>query len=159
MDELKQFKCLTDLKKVIDELGDFRARPAIRGKHATLYDERKEGKFRTVMGIRICDYKFSADEQWVLPDTQMGLSFSATWTNLKFVYGMYAKRAKKKPVDVYWVLSAADLPPDLEFVEDETNEGHYFLTVTTRMRVETLVEKLKLVAYRMSVIQGGGKVL
>lgn len=51
------------------------------------------------MGVRVCDYKFSADEKWVMPDSQMGLSFSATWSNLKFVYGMFAKGTK--PVDVH----------------------------------------------------------
>ena len=54
----------------------------------------------------------------------MGLSFSATWSNLSFVYGMYAKRAKKKPIDIYWVLSEADIPPGLKFVEDiDSPEG------------------------------------
>lgn len=50
--------------------------------------------------------------------------------NLKFVLGMQAKRAKKKPVDVFWILSEADIPNGLEFVEDEKNSGHYFLAVT-----------------------------
>jgi len=78
MKELKQFKCLNELKKIIDEISALRARPVVRGQHATLYGERLEGKYRTVMGVRICDYKFSPDEKWVLPDRQMGLSFSAT---------------------------------------------------------------------------------
>lgn len=111
------------------------------------------------MGVRICDYKFSPDEKWVLPDRQMGLSFSATWTNLRFVYGMYKKREKKKPIDICWVLSEADIPPDLEFVEDDTNPGHYFLTVTAPMRIEKLVEKLTMISHRMSVIKDGGRVL
>jgi len=159
MKELKQFKCLNELKKIIDEISALRARPVVRGQHATLYGERLEGKYRTVMGVRICDYKFSPDEKWVLPDRQMGLSFSATWTNLRFVYGMYQKREKKKPIDIYWVLSEADIPPGLEFVEDDTNPGHYFLTVTEPMRIEKLVEKLTMISHRMSVIKDGGRVL
>lgn len=143
MPELKQFKCLTDLKYFLTELGDYKARPVVRDKHATLYEDRIEGKYRTVMGVRICDYKFSTNEKWVLPDNQMGLSFSATWSNLSFVYGMYAKRAKKKPVDIYWVLSEADIPPGLKFVEDIDSPGHYFLTVNEPMRIEKLVVNLK----------------
>lgn len=156
MSEVKHFKCLTDLRSIISELGKFRGRPVVRDKHPTLYDERQEGKYRTVMGVRICDYKFSTDERWVLSDPQMGLSFSATWSNLKFVYGMYSKRSKKKPVDIYWVFSEADLPPGLEFIEDKTNQGHYFLAVTKSMKVDALVEKLKFVAFRMAVIKEGG---
>lgn len=159
MEELKQFKCLNDLKKIMSELGDYRARPAIKGKDVNLYPERLDGKYRTVMGVRICDYKFSVDEAMVLPDRQMGLSFSATWSNLKFVFGMYAKRAKKKPVDIYWVLSEADLPSGLKFEEDDGSPGHYFLTVTEPMRIEQLVEKLKMVSYRMSVIKDGGRAI
>jgi hypothetical protein len=71
MKELKQFKCLNELKKIIDEISALRARPVVRGQHATLYREKLEGRYRTVMGVRICDYKFSADEKWVLPDRQM----------------------------------------------------------------------------------------
>ena len=61
MTELKQYKCLTDLEKIISEIKKLRARPAIRGKHPTLYEDRADGKYRTVMGIRICDYKFNTD--------------------------------------------------------------------------------------------------
>ncbi|AQT62370.1 hypothetical protein B0D95_09775 [Cellvibrio sp. PSBB023] len=154
---MKHYKCLTDLKKIISELGDIKSRQIIQGNHPTLYKDKSEGKYRTVLGIRICDYRFSPDEKWVLPDNQMGLSFSATWENLKFVHGMFSKG--KKPVDVFWVLSEADIPPGLKFVEDETNQGHYFLTVTEQMLVEQLVAKLKLVSYRLSVIKGGGRAI
>jgi hypothetical protein len=111
------------------------------------------------MGVRICDYQFCTDEKWVLPNAKMGLSFSSTWENLKFVFGMYKKRAKKKPVDIYWVLSEADIPKGLAFTKDEDNSGHYFLAVTERMKVEQLVEKLRFVAYRMSVMKEGGAAL
>lgn len=158
MAELKQYKCLTDLKQIMSELGDYRARPSIKGSHPTLYKERANGKYRTVMGIRICDYKFTVDEKEVLPDHQMGLSFSSTWENLKFVHGMFSNKGKRS-VDIYWVLSEADIPPGLKFVEEEGKPGHYFLTVTERMRVEKLVEKLKLVSYRLSVIKDGGRAL
>jgi hypothetical protein len=157
MEPIKQFKCLSDLKQIICELGDVRARPVVRDNHPTLYKEKLGGRYRTVMGIRICDYKFSSDEKWVLPDTQMGLSFSVSWDNLKFVYSMFAKG--KKPIDIFWMLSEADVPHGLKFVEDSTNREHYFLTVTEKMLVEKLVTKLKLVSYRLTVIRGGGKII
>lgn len=161
MKEVKQFKCLSDLEKIVREIRELRARPVVRGKHATLYEERMDGKYRTVMGIRICDYKFNTDETRVLPDRQMGLSFSASWDNLKFVFGMQSKRAKKKPIDIHWVISEADIPPGLEFVPDEKNDGHYFLAVTAKqgMIVSELARKLELVSYRMSVIKNGGRLL
>ena len=159
MEALKQFKCLSDLEKIVSEIRELRARPTVRGKHPTLYEERVEGKYRTVMGVRICDYRFNADETWILPDPQMGLSFSASWQNLKFVMGMQAKRAKKKPIDVFWILSKADIPEGMKFVPDERNDGHYFLAVTKEqgMSIEDLAQRLELVAQRMSIIRDGSK--
>lgn len=157
MDDIKQYKCLSDLRKIIESLGDIRSRSIPTGAHPTLYKEEHKGKYRTVMGVRICDYKFSPDEKWVLPDIQMGLSFSATWDNLKFVHGMMSRG--KKTIDVYWLLSEADIPPGLKFAPDVGNPGHYFLTVTERMLVEQLVTKLTLISYRLTVIRGGSKVL
>ncbi len=162
MEELKQFKCLTDINEVIGKISSYKARPVERGAHPTLYGERSDGKYKTVMGVRICDYKFSADLQWVLPDEQMGLSFSSTWQNLKSVYKLVS-RGKTKPVDVYWVLSGADIPSGMAFVQDRkpssSAKGHYYLTVTERMKVSTLVEKLQLIAHHMTVIRSAGKIL
>jgi hypothetical protein len=157
MNELKQFKCLTDLKSIIEEVDNIRMRPTPRGEHPTIYSDRADGKYRTVMGVRICDYKFSPDEKWVLPDDQMGLSFSASWDNLKFVHKMMSR--KNKPVDIYWVLSGADIPPDMKFMPDKKSPGHYFLTVTKRMRIEDLVFNLKWVADRLSVMKDGGRAI
>lgn len=162
MEEIKQFKCITNIREVIEKIDGYRARPVGRGAHPTLYSERVNGKYRTVMGVRICDYKFSADEQWVLPDDQMGLSFSSTWKNLKGAYKLVS-RGQTKTVDVYWVLSGADIPFGMAFIEDRkpsgSAKGHYFLTVTEKMKVSTLVQKLKWVADRMSIIKSGGKAL
>jgi hypothetical protein len=160
MDKTLQFKCLSDLREVVSRLGDYRARPVARDAHPTLYTESLEGRYRTVMGIRICDYRFSPDLKWVLPDDQMGLSFSGTWQNLKGVYKMVS-RGKGKPVDVYWVISGADIPEGLAFVEDRNpkNKSHFFLAVTQQMTAVALVEKLKWVADRMSVIRAAERVL
>ncbi len=152
--EVKQYKCLTDLKGIIEQVDGVRMRPTPRGGHPTLYKDRLDGKYRTIMGVRICDYKFSPDEMWVLPDSQMGLSFSSSWVNLKFVHKMMSR--KKKPIDIFWVLSEADLPKKMKFEQDNKNPDHYFLTVTERMRVEDLVFNLKWVADRLSVIKEGG---
>jgi hypothetical protein len=66
---------------------------------------------------------------------------------------------KNKPVDIYWVLSGADIPPDMKFMPDKKSPGHYFLTVTKRMRIEDLVFNLKWVADRLSVMKDGGRAI
>ena len=157
MKEIKQYKCLTDLEDLINEFKSIRVRPTSRGSHPTMYPERVEGRYRTVMGVRICDYKFSTDEMWVLPDDQMGLSFSGNWENLKFSHRMVS--GKKKPVDIFWVLSEADLPRRMKFVEDRSRSGHYFLTVTERMRIEDLVYDLQWIANKLNLIKEGGSAL
>lgn len=62
-------------------------------------------------------------------------------------------------VHVYWVLETADIPPGLGFVPDEGKKGHYFLTVTQKMLIHQLVEKLQWIADRMSVIEDAGMAL
>jgi len=158
-EKILQLKCLSDVKKIIKDIQIYRARPVMKGQHPTLYPDRLEGKYRTVKGVRVCDYELCADENWVIPNENMGLSFSATWDNLQFVYGMFKKRAKKKPVDIHWVLSEADIPKGLKFFADKDNSGHYFLAVTERMLVDQLVRKLEMVSFRMSVIKDGGRAL
>ena len=101
MEELYQFKCLTDLREIINQLDGYYARPTESGAHPTLYADRAEGPYRTVMGIRVCDYKLSIDGKWVLPDDQMGLSFSSTWQHLKSAYKMVSRVSGGKQVDVF----------------------------------------------------------
>ena len=162
MDELYQFKCLADLREIISRLNGYYARPTPRGSHPTIYPNRDDGPYRTVMGVRVCDYKLSHDGKWVLPDDQMGLSFSSTWQHLKSAHKMVS-RVAGKPVDVYWVLSGADIPGGMSFQPDkrpsQSLKGHYLLTVTKKMKTSSLVEKLKWVADRMTVIRSAGKVL
>lgn len=47
-----------------------------------------------------------------------------------------------KVADIFWILDGADLPPDMKFEPDRDpkKNGHYFLTVTKKMKVSTLVE-------------------
>jgi len=170
MNKLLHFKSLSDLKSVISSLekmivtqnqGRLLTRPTKEGKHPTIYPEQEKGRFRTVMGVRICDYKFSDDEHWVLPDDQWGLSFSATWIDLQDVYLMFTrnrgKSSKPKKADIYWVLQGSYLPKHMMFVQDRApgKEGHYFLTVTKKMKISTLVDNLKWIAGKMSVIKDG----
>ena len=103
MEEIKQFKSLDDLRKIISELERFIARPIVRGSHPTIYPDTKEGKYKTVYGIRIIDYLLSSDGKWALPHNQKGLSFSANWKELKRVYKLFS-RIPGKTVDVHWVL-------------------------------------------------------
>ena len=107
MSELLQLKCLSDVKKLISDIQTYRARPAIRGQHPTLYPERLEGKYRTIQGVRICDYQFCPDEKWVLPNEKwdcrfllhgttcnlfMGCSKNAQRRNLLIFIGFYPKQ-------------------------------------------------------------------
>lgn len=160
MDELNQFKSLDDLQKIISHLETFAARPVVRGRHPTLYPENTEGEYRTVQGVRIIDYEFSNDEKWILPNDQKGLSFSSNWKELKRVYRLIS-RAKKSSVDVYWVLQGADIPNDMAFVEDRSpnKKGHYFLTVTQKITIFKLVQNLKWIADRMTVIRNAERAL
>lgn len=72
-------------------------------------------------------------------------------------------RVAGKQVDVYWVLSGADVPTGLSFRPDlrasKSAKGHYLLTVNEIMKTSSLVEKLKWVADRMSVIQAVDRIL
>lgn len=74
-----------------------------------------------------------------------------------------ASRVAGKPVDVYWVLSKADIPVGMSFQLDrrpsKSANGHYLLTVTEKMKISSLVEKLKWVADRMSVIRSAENIL
>lgn len=160
-DETIQFKSLADLRDYIKQFDGFRARPIKAGEHPTLY-RTDDTHNPNIDGVRRKDYLFDVDGVWVLPHEQKGLSFSGTWKHLSGVYKMFSRGAKTSP-DVYWVLSTADIPQGLKFEPDRSAsskaKGHYFLTVTERMHVSTLREKLLWVADRMSCIQAGGKVL
>ncbi|WP_444935133.1 hypothetical protein [Microbulbifer sp. JTAC008] len=162
MEEIKQFKCLTDLRDIINQLDGFYARPTVRGQLPTLYPEVSDGRYRTVCGVRVCDYTLSEDGQWVFPDDQMGLSFSASWQHLKSAYKMVSRGAGKN-VDVFWVLSKADIPEGMSFQPDrrasKSAKGHYLLTVNQKMKTSSLVEKLKWVANRMAIIKDAGEAL
>lgn len=154
---MEQFKTLEDLGEYVRSIGKFYARPTEKGAHPTLYvGSTKDG---VVHGVRKRDYLFSEDEQWVLPHEKMGLSFSAHWQHLKRIYRLKKKVTQGKQIDVYWILEKADIPPGLKFVQDPKDPQHYLLTVTERMHVSSLVNKLSWIADRMSAIKSAEKVL
>jgi len=62
-------------------------------------------------------------------------------------------------INVYWILSGADIPSGLKFEADKKNKKHYFLTVTDKMPIDQLVKKLTRVADGMSVISDARKAL
>ena len=150
---MEQFKTLEDLREYIKDIDGYFARPTTRGEHPTLYKGNNSADY--ICGIRKRDYLFSSCGKWVLPSNCMGLSFSAHWQHLKNIYRLKSTRNGGKPVDVYWVLEATDVPSGLKFVADPNDKRnrHYFLIVTERMRVDQLVSKLEWVADRMSIIR------
>ncbi len=157
---IQQFKTINDLSAIIKEYEGILARPTQHLSHPTLYRRRDVGKNeKLIKGLRVKDWFLSEDEKWVLPHDQMGLSFSSTYKNLKEVYKLKGKHNPGKQINIYWVMEQADVPPGLKFEPDRDKKGHYFLTATEQMLFNTLVNKLKLVAQRMSVIRNAGKAL
>ena len=160
---MEQFKILTDLRDYIKGLesqkGKVLARPIPEGGSPVFYKPAEAPPGRElIQGIQVCDYCFSNCRKWVLPHEQMGLSFSANWKHLKSIYKLKASKNPGKSVDVYWVLEKADIPSGMKFVQDKNDSRHFFLTVTEEMPVEKLVNKLKWVADRMSIIRDGSRV-
>ena len=154
---MEHFKTMEDLREYIKNLGKFYARPSISGEHPTLYLDHSQGQM--IHGIREKDYIFSPCKKWVIPHNQMGLSFSAHWQHLKDRLKMKSRHAEGKPVNVYWVLEAADIPDGLKFVQDKREQQHYLLTVTEKMTVYQLARKLSWVADRMTKISDARKAL
>ncbi len=124
----------------------------------TNYIEGTQGRYRLVEGVRVCDYNFekATNLEWVIPDLTMGLSFSKTLSHLKNTRKMLSRHAKglnkPGPANVaWWILEGRDLPDGMQFVQDVKDKSHYFLTVTKRMHIKTLVRNLQLIAYKMTV--------
>ena len=157
---IEQFKTLSDLQDVIKDYEKILMRPIKTLSHPTIYRRKDVGNNEVLIkGVRIKDWLLSEDQNWVLPHDQMGLSFSSNYKNLKSVYKLKERHNPEKTINVYWILEKADIPHGLKFVADRDKAGHYFLTVTENMLLFTLIQKLKLIALRMSVIRNAGKTL
>ncbi len=161
---MEHFQTLDDLREYVKNLrehikkgGTFCARPTPSGVHPTLYLDHSQGTM--VAGVREQDYLFSPCKGYVLAHTQMGLSFSAHWQHLKNQLKLKERHNKGKAVNVYWILSGADIPSGLKFEADKKNKKHYFLTVTDKMPIGQLAEKLTRIANGMSVISDARKAL
>lgn len=88
-----------------------------------------------------------------------GFIFFRTLAALKSAFKMKESRNPGKVIDVYYTLEKSDIPNGLAFVPDNSNPRHFLFVVTKQMRVDQLVSKLKMLAYRMSVIKNGGQTL
>ena len=122
----------------------------------TLYEAQHQGPYDLVNGVRVCDYTFEANLEWVLPDRTKGLSFSKTYSHLKNTRKMLSRHARgynqPGPANVaWWILSKFDVPEGLEFIKDPKNSNHYFLAAIRRMLIGELVDKLEQIACHMTV--------
>ncbi|GLS26023.1 hypothetical protein [Marinibactrum halimedae] len=174
MDETQyigQFKTIEDLGDIVNKLiNDHRDakngtlgvmfRVVVPPNKPTSYQEGHQGPYKLTEGVRVCDYKFekSTGLEWVIPDPTMGLSFSKTFSHLKSTRKMLSRHAKGKnnpgPAHIaWWILEDRDLPQGMAFTKDPKNKHHYFLAVTERMHINTLVKNLQLIAYKMSIIK------
>ncbi|WP_370980779.1 hypothetical protein [Agaribacterium sp. ZY112] len=161
---MEQFKILTDLRDYIKRLeaaeGKVLARPIPEGGSPVFYRSCDVAKgTELIHGIQVGDFFFSNCRKWVLPHSQMGLSFSAHWQHLKGIYKLKVSKNPGKSVDVFWVLEKADLPSELKFEPDAKDDRHYFLTVRKKMTVSELVRKLEWVADKMTIIRDASRAL
>lgn len=164
-----QLKTFVSIEKKIEALiknhRDFKSgklgvlfRVIVSPNSSTLYKEGHQGKSKLHQGVRECDYKFSASNpDWIEPSDHHGLSFSSTFNQTKFTLDLLGKFQKDKTRinTAYWILEDSKCIPDgMALKQDPTNPEHYLLVVTEQMLLTTLVKKLKIVAYRMTVMNG-----
>ncbi|MCX2783734.1 hypothetical protein OQJ46_12130 [Microbulbifer thermotolerans] len=164
---VNQLKTLENLEQKINQLVASHSRrngshlgiafrTVIDPNEPTLYKEGHHGRGNLIEGIRECDYKISkADPNWVLASPDHGLSFSSTMKHaintMKFLGGFQKKGTKISCA--YWILeNNSSIPEDMEFVQDPDNPEHYLLTITRDMTISELVNKLKWIAQRMTVM-------
>lgn len=124
----------------------------------TVYKSGHHGKGSFHHGVREVDYKFSkSDPAWIEPSDHHGLSFSSTFNQTKFTIDLLGKFQKKKTKinTAYWIFEdSKSIPSGMAFRQDPNNPEHYFLVVTERMKITTLVINLKMIAHRMSIMKG-----
>lgn len=164
-----QFKTVGELQEAIDKL--IQEHRTAKGKKlgilfrvvvppnpATTYVEGSQGPYTLIQGVRVGDYTFDQTLEWVLPDPAAGLSFSKSFSHLKNTWKMLKKYAGKNGSSgsanvASWILENRHLPRGMAFTQDPKNNNHYFLSVTEKMHVSTLVTNLKLVAHSMTIMK------
>lgn len=166
---VEQFKTVGELQEAIDRLiAEHRTaknkelgvmfRVVVPPNDATVYKEGSQGPYQLVHGIRVGDYTFDTTLEWVLPDPTAGLSFSKSFSHLKSTWKMLRNHAKGKnqpgPANVAsWILESRKMPEDMAFTKDPKNNNHYFLSVTKKMHVSTLITNLKLIGHAMTIMK------
>lgn len=126
-----------DVRKQIVELRKL-VRVVDPGQHATLVENT----------VREVDFSFSSDKEWVEADSNSGLSFA---TNMKKFKKLVKSKARfQSEVDVFVIDESMLIVEGLRVVHDRP--GHASLTVTRRMRVPELIQKLEIVALKLESI-------
>lgn len=98
--------------------------------------------------VRELDFKFSNDMEYIEPSLIVGLSFA---TNMKkFKKLLKSKSRFHSEVDIYAIDESLLSIEGLKIVHDRP--GHASLTVTQKMPIATLIEKLEIIARRMDKI-------
>lgn len=166
---VSQFKTVGELQEAIDKLIEEHRtakgkklgilfRVVVPPNPATTYVEGSQGPYTLVHGVRVGDYTFDQTLEWVLPDPAAGLSFSKSFSHLKNTWKLLKKHAGKKdkpaPANVAsWILENREMPKGMAFTQDPKNTNHYFLVVTEKMHISTLVTNLKLIAHAMTIMK------
>lgn len=98
--------------------------------------------------VREVDFSFSADMEWIVADTNSGLSFS---TNMrKFKKLIKSKARFQAEVDIFVIDESILIVEGLRIIHDKS--GHASLTVTRRMKLPELITKLEIVALKLESI-------
>lgn len=166
---VSQFKTVGELQQAIEKL--IQEHRTAKGKKlgvlfrvvvppnpVTTYVEGSQGPYTLIHCVRIGDYTFDQTLEWVLPDPAAGLSFSKSFSHLKSTWKMLKKHANKNnnpsPTNVAsWILETRNIPKGMAFTQDSKNSNHYFLSVTEKMHISTLVTNLKLIAHAMTIMK------
>jgi hypothetical protein len=164
--QLKILESISDILKKLEEkhnnlkngkLGVV-FRTVIEPNTPAFYQEGFQGKSKLMEGVRGCDFKFSlANPDWVEASSEHGLSFSATMDHAVGTMKFLGKFQKPKTIVkcAYWILETNPMiPNDMAFVQDPENPSHYLLTITKGMHISELITNLRLVEYRMTVMNG-----
>lgn len=126
-----------DVRKQIVELRKL-VRVVDPGHHATLTDNT----------ARELDFSFSADMEWIEADTKSGLSFA---TNMKKFKKLVKSKARfQYEVDIFVIDERMLIVEGLKIIHDRP--GHASLTVTRRMKVPELIQKLEIVSLKLESI-------
>lgn len=99
-------------------------------------------------GVREIDFKFSSGMEYVESSSDVGLSFA---TNMKKFKKLVQSQARfHAEMDIYTIDESMLQVDGLKIVHDRP--GHASLTVTKRIRVPELIQKLEIVARKLEKI-------